>query len=241
MIEHGITFIEDDVYFSDKSQLTRRDILNLCFKPYLYFLGEKKSDTKSMEMGRAFDLACTLNREQFNERIKMKEKRGEKSDDVVLLTEKEYETISGMYESFNNAGFVNMFSNWDSQAVISDGFRKGKLDFLSKDRKYIVDIKTIDSIESIHKHLEDYHYYFQEWWYKSIMESLGYEIERFSFYFIEKTYPYRIELVELDEYDEYSEYIYEKAMYNLNKKADLINLVSAKRYEPSKWLRRSYE
>lgn len=243
MIETGFSKIPDKEYFSDREHFTRRDIINLAFNPLLYTFGEKKTETDALRLGTVFDAICNLPVEVFREKVRAKEKRGEKSEDenLFILTPKDFETIEAMYFSWLNNGFVEYLKDWDSQVVICDGKRKGKVDFISPDRKTIIDIKTIDSIDSIQKHTEDYFYYFQEFWYKKIMENIGYKVETFNFYFIEKAHPHRIQIVELDGYEDICENILERAIDNFNDKHTLTNLVTTKRIKPSKWLRRDYE
>lgn len=239
MIEKGFNKIPDEEYFADKQYISRRDIIDLAYNPNIYFYGGDVKSGKQFEIGSIFDYISNKTPGEVSQIIKIKEKRGEKSDveGVFLLTESDYETIMGMYEVWNNHGIVNLLQQMDSQIVICDGENKGKPDYISKDKKTIIDVKTIDSIDNVRKNIENYKYYFQKWWYIYIMQNLGFSVGSFQFYFIEKAKPHRIKIVDLSPlYDAKSEAIYERAVINQSDIDLQMNLVTYQEISPSEWM-----
>lgn len=234
----GITTTTDENYFSDTTYQTKRDVLNLCFNPNLYFYGTKKKESKAFEMGKIFEDTCLLTPEEFAEKVLIKKKGQTKEENKWYVTELEFSVLEGMHRSFYDNGFSETYKDWQYQPVICDGFHKGKLDFLSNDNSLIIDLKTIDTIDNIQRQTEKYHYYFQKYFYCKIMENLGYKTD-FQFFFVEKTFPHRMQIVSLSKnYDNYCRDIYSRAVENITDIQLLQNLVTTQTLEPTKWFGR---
>ena len=72
---------------------------------------------------------------------------------------------------------------------------KGKIDAYHHDKKFLFDIKTTNSLGYFVKNFYESHYHTQAYWYRFLMEALGYPVKEVFFYVIENSRPYANKVV----------------------------------------------
>lgn len=76
---------------------------------------------------------------------------------------------------------------------------KCRPDWLMPD--HIYDLKTIDNINNIEKHIKNLRYWFTSGWYRRVMEMSQGVVHKHTFIFAEKAAPFRWRIVHLSPYD----------------------------------------
>jgi hypothetical protein len=200
-----MSYFEKDAISQSMIKLLLKDRKTFYYK---YILKQyEEIESHALKEGKAFDLLIT-EPEEFNKKFTVLE--GVKTTTKPgHITEYQYNSMLGMKrELFNhiyeeNITVEDLFKcgtfqeelYWNDEQYWLDC--RAKLDWLSNDKKLIIDIKTCASVEGLYWDIIKYGYDIQAAMYIRAIKQL-YNIDaEFVFIFISKTHPFNIKKVKL--------------------------------------------
>lgn len=181
---------DDDTYFADRKYVTNSMLKvagKQCPKDFVYYLNGGTPTSEAFLIGSAFHCLVLENKE-FDKRYavapsadrrtkagkemyaEFSEQHGEKE----ILTNSQYTKITTMYNSLSKHEFaINLLSGGEAEQIycwedlIHKTLCKAKIDYINKDKGYLVDVKTMQSvdIESFKEFAEKYNIFQQAAFY----------------------------------------------------------------------------
>lgn len=195
------------------------DLLLSCpahYKAWLENADEHKS-TPAMDFGRAFH-KLTLEPQDFCAEftvtdLSMSTKEGKAFKaalpaGVQILKEEDYTKAQLMADAVREHPQAKfLFQNYEAEKTIlweHDTIQcKARIDILASihGRLFAADLKSCESANpaDLPKHIANYGYHRQAWWYMDGLKRLGTPAEAFLFIFVEKSYPHLVTIVQMDD------------------------------------------